>query len=151
MTGLPDETGKNPAQQRGFSVLGLGEIAIRCNDLARMTAFYRDVIGLEILSEREGLVFFMLDNGVAGHTAVLALFDKARNPEIPNAPEVSRSSLHHLALVVTSKGQQAAQKWFESQGIASKIELFDWIGWRGLFVHDPEGNTVELVAALRPD
>lgn len=151
MTGSPDKTGKDPAQQRGFSVLGLGEIAIRCNDLAQMTAFYRDVIGLEILSEREGLVFFMLDNGVAGHTAVLALFDKARNPERPKAPETSRSTLHHLALVVTPEGQQTAHNWFETLGIASKYELFDWIGWRGLFVNDPEGNTVELVAALRPD
>lgn len=116
-----------------------------------MTAFYRDVIGLEILSERDGLVFFMLDNGVAGHTAVLALFDKARNLERAKAPEASRSTLHHLALVVTSEGQEAARKWFESQGIASRFELFDWIGWRGLFVHDPEGNTVELVAALGHD
>lgn len=113
-----------------------------------MTAFYRDIIGLEILSERDKLVFFMLDNGVAGHTAVLALFDKARNPERLQAPDSAQSTLHHLALTVTLQGQHAAQKWFERQEIPSRLEVFDWIGWQGLFVQDPEGNTVELVAAL---
>ncbi|WP_206662444.1 VOC family protein [Pseudohoeflea suaedae] len=144
MTGK-DET-KGPAIERGFSVLGLGEIAIRCSDLAAMTAFYRDVIGLEMLADRGGLIFFRLPNGVAGHTAILALFDEGRNPERP-APDGQRSTLHHLALTVTPEGQQAACRWFDAQGVEWRAEEFAWIGWRGIFVTDPEGNRVELVAA----
>jgi hypothetical protein len=42
--------------------------------------------------------------------------------------------------------QEAAQAWFERHNLACRVEEFRWIGWRGLFVHDPDGNTVELVA-----
>ena len=138
---------KSPASARGFSVQGLGEIAIRCRDLGAMTAFYRDTIGLELMADRGGLVFFALPNGVAGHTAVLALFDTARDPDLP-PPERPASTLHHIALTVTPDGQTAACRWFDRHGVAWRAEDFGWIGWRGVFVTDPEGNTVELVAAI---
>ena len=38
--------------------------------------------------------------------------------------------------------------WLRWHGHAFDIGHFDWIGWRGVFLKDPEGNTVELVAAL---
>jgi hypothetical protein len=44
--------------------------------------------------------------------------------------------------------------WYEENGIDWRIEKFPWIGWRGVFVRDPEGNTVELVsydASVSPD
>ncbi len=33
-----------------FTVRDLGEVAIRCRDLAAMTAFYSDVVGLEVIA-----------------------------------------------------------------------------------------------------
>ena len=72
---------KDPAPTRGFSISGLGEIAIRCIDFAAMAKFYRDTLGLEVLSDRGRLIFFRLGNGVEGHTSVLALFDASLNPE----------------------------------------------------------------------
>ncbi|PWW04434.1 glyoxalase/bleomycin resistance protein/dioxygenase superfamily protein [Hoeflea marina] len=143
---MTDNT-QSPAPARGFAVLGLGEIAIRCNDLASMTAFYRDIIGLDIFSDRGGIVFFRLDNGVAGHTAVLALFDRERNPDRPG-PLTPSSTLHHLALTVAADRQGAACSWFDRNGITWHAEDFGWVGWRGIFVRDPEGNTVELVARV---
>ncbi len=35
-------------------------------------------------------------------------------------------------------------------GISYKIENFGWTGWRGVFLTDPDGNTVELVSAGWP-
>lgn len=132
---------------RGFSVLGLGEVAIRCRDLAAMTAFYRDIIGLEVLAHRNRIVFFRLANGVAGHTAVLALFDAGLDPTRA-APGIAPSTLHHLALTVAPIEQDAACRWFAANDIPFRVEEFGWIGWRGVFVNDPEGNQVELVAAV---
>ena len=69
--------------KRGFTVRALGEIAIRCADMAAMVAFYRDVIGLEVLSggHRDSITFFKIADGFAGHTSVLALFHhEAGNP-----------------------------------------------------------------------
>ena len=139
-------TKKAPAAKRGFSISGLGEIAIRCIDYAAMIAFYRDTLGLEVLADRGRIVFFRLANGVEGHTSVLALFDPALNPDRPG-PEQGSSTLHHIALSLSQADQRAACAWFDSEGILYTVQDFPWIGWRGVFLIDPDGNTVELVSA----
>ena len=137
------------AAERGFRVRALGEIAIRCADKPAMERFYADVIGLEKLSDRgERITFFRTADGYAGHTAVLALFDAAIDGSTAPARP---SSLHHLALTVGWDEQANAMAWYDRIGQPYRIEEFDWIGWRGVFTEDPEGNTVELVAARPGD
>jgi catechol 2,3-dioxygenase-like lactoylglutathione lyase family enzyme len=139
---------------RGFKVQGLGEIAIRCVDFDAMAAFYRDVIGLEVMSlnEERGIAFFRISAGVAGHTNVLALFrdgagttDAAADASKPPLAG-PRSSLHHIALSLPFEEQKAVMRWYEARGVKYSVEVFDWVGWRGVFTLDPDGNTVELVA-----
>jgi catechol 2,3-dioxygenase-like lactoylglutathione lyase family enzyme len=63
------------------------------------------------------------------------------------APETgAKSSLHHLALSVDYAAQDALREFLDEKGVAHRTEHFDWIGWRGVFITDPEGNTVEFVA-----
>ncbi len=45
------------------SVRGLGEIALRVDDLDRMQAFYKDVVGLELMDRFENAVFFRIAEG----------------------------------------------------------------------------------------
>ena len=149
--------GERGTSGRNFKVRALGEIAIRCHDLNGMMAFYRDVIGLEVLadSRSDGIVFFRIADGFGGHTAVLALFrNDAGNPDLhptsTQRPQTGeRSSLHHVALSLPFDEQDAVMAWYDAQGIAYRVQEFGWIGWigwRGIFTTDPEGNTVELVA-----
>jgi len=141
---------------RGFRVRTLGEIAIRCADLDAMTRFYRDVIGLPLLpgGHRGGIVFFDLGESYGGHTAVLALFrddaaPRALTPAEAGPPVAgARSALHHFALAIDAAEQEAAIAWLRGQGLPVTVQDFDWIGWRGVFTTDPEGNTVELVARV---
>lgn len=70
---------------RNFKVRALGEIAIRCADMEAMVAFYRDIIGLEVLTggHRDSITFFKISEGFDGHTSVLALFrNDAGNPAV---------------------------------------------------------------------
>ena len=144
--------------ERGFRVRALGEIAIRCADLEPMIVFYRDVLGLRVLhgGHRDGIVFFSLGESYGGHTAVLALFQhdapqREMHPESHGAPLTgARSSLHHLALTVDATEQAAVTDWYDRQDLPYTVQEFDWIGWRGVFTADPEGNTVELVAKVGP-
>lgn len=143
---------------RGFQVRALGEVAIRCAEMEPMIAFYRDMLGLEILegSHSDGIVFFQLGESYGGHTSVLALFhhdgqQRAVHPESVGRPVTGAgSSLHHLALTVDAAEQDAVIAWYEARGQDYRIEEFAWIGWRGVFTQDPEGNTVELVAKVGP-
>jgi catechol 2,3-dioxygenase-like lactoylglutathione lyase family enzyme len=140
--------------ERGFKVQGLGEIAVRCLDFDAMLAFYRDIIGLEVmnLNEELGIAFFRISDGVAGHTNVLALFRDGAGTRDAAADAAKpplagpRSSLHHLALSLPYAEQEAAMNWYEASGIKYNVETFGWAGWRGVFTQDPDGNIVELVA-----
>ena len=151
---MPDQD----AEDRGFQVRALGEIAIRCADLGPMVAFYRDVLGLPVLhgGHRGGIVFFSLGESYGGHTAVLALFQhdapqREMHPQSGGAPLTgARSSLHHLALTVDAAEQAAVTAWYDRHNLPYTVQDFDWIGWRGVFTADPEGNTVELVAKVGP-
>jgi len=139
---------------RGFKVRALGEIAIRCADLSTMANFYQNIIGLEHLSgdSEDGIIFYKIAEGFSGHTSVLALFrpDVGR-PEIHKLSTEkpiagARSSLHHIALSLPFSDQEAVMRWYELNDIEYQVQVFSWIGWRGIFTDDPEGNTVELVA-----
>ena len=133
----------------------IGEIAIRCGDINIMTEFYRDSVGLEILSDmrKDGIVFFRICAGFGGHTTILALFlPNAGRPDLhPQATQApytgAASSLHHLALTVAWQERGALREWFDQHNITYRVQNFDWIGWEGTFIEDPEGNTIEFVAA----
>jgi catechol 2,3-dioxygenase-like lactoylglutathione lyase family enzyme len=129
-------------------VRDLGEVAIRCRDLAAMTAFYRDIIGLEVIEGdyRDSIVFLRVGDGFAGHTSVVALFT-AVDEEEPEAG--GDSSLHHLALTVKAEDLEPAFAWYQAHGLEPTTAEHRWVGWDSVYVKDPEGNTVELVASVR--
>jgi len=142
------------ASERGFAVKALGEIAIRCADLDSMSQFYQNIIGLEHFSgnHKDGIIFFKIAEGYGGHTSVLALFrpDAGRpeiHPQSDDKPKTgAQSSLHHLALSLPYSEQEAVIKWYKKNNVEYQVQLFSWVGWRGIFTKDPEGNTVELVS-----
>ncbi|WP_120634757.1 VOC family protein [Ruegeria sp. EL01] len=143
------------SKDRGFRARALGEIAIRCADMSAMVAFYETVIGLERLygDHNSAIVFFRIAEGFGGHTQVLALFHHVAAPR-PGLHPIGAdrpvtgggSALHHIALSLPFEEQDAVLRWYDEIGQPYRIEEFGWIGWRGIFTEDPEGNTVELVA-----
>lgn len=140
---------------RGFQPRGLGEIAICCADMGAMVEFYENVIGLERLTgdHNSAITFFRIAEGFGGHTQVLALFHHTAAPRPGLHPAGAdrpatgaRSSLHHIALSLPFDEQEAVMRWYDKISQPYRVEQFGWIGWRGIFTEDPEGNTVELVA-----
>lgn len=131
-------------ENRGFRPRALGEIAIRCRDMTAMADFYTRVIGLDPLSGNQSgdIRFFRIGEGFGGHTAVLALF----RDDAGHSRTGAESSLHHIALSLPFSEQQAVMDWYDRIGQPYDVQVFGWIGWRGIFTRDPEGNTVELVA-----
>ncbi|HMM41441.1 MAG TPA: VOC family protein [Thermomicrobiales bacterium] len=106
-------------------IRGLGEIALQVNDMDAMVDFYERVVGLELLRRfpGDGPAFFRVADGVGGHTQVLALFDRATRPE------TARNRPGMQAVPTTLAGETT----------------HDWVQWRSLYAHDPEGNEVEWV------
>ena len=117
----------------------LGEIALRVNDLPRMKGFYREVIGLEILGESATAVFFKVAPGYGGHTQVFVLF--ARKVEV----SAERSTVDHVAFTIALEDYEPERTRLAGLGMSVEVAHHDWVKWRSLYVHDPEGNEVELV------
>ena len=133
---------------RPFTIRDLGEVAIRCCDLAAMTAFYRDLLGLEVIDGDypETAVRLCIGTGHGGEARHLTLFvdDDGDGGEAEDDPPC-----HHLVLTVSVADLPVAAAWFRARGLAVEQAERPSLGWKSLYLRNPEGNTVELVAATR--
>jgi len=121
---------------------GVHHVAIQCADLARCEAFYRDVLGLQVLRRwpdgagGERSVWLALGEG----GAFLAL-ERAGPGEPPgDRPfQDGRAGLHLVALRIA----RAARERWEARLAAAGVEVVHRTRWT-LYVRDPEGNRVGL-------
>lgn len=131
------------------TVGGLAEIALRVDDLDAMTEFYQTIIGLELMSRSEQMVFFRIAEGFAGHTQVLALFDRRPRSDASdsdyNPPEAAKSTVDHLAFSIASQDFESELHRLRDLGFDVRLAYHEWVQWRSLYISDPEGNLVELV------
>ena len=126
------------------AIRGLGEIALRVADPDRMQAFYQEVIGLELLRRFPRSAFFRLADGVAGHTQILALFDRTAEPGYQGLSS-AHTTVDHLAFAIALEDFAAEKARLEAAGLRVETAEHAWVHWRSLYVSDPEGNRVELV------
>lgn len=142
----PDTVGTMGGKETGSgSIGGLGEIALRVHDLDEMQSFYEEVVGLELMRRFDRSAFFEIAPGFGGHTQILALFDRSGRADY-TPPERARSTLDHLAFEIPLSAIEDERERLASNGIDVRETTFEWVQWRSLFFHDPEGNHVELVA-----
>lgn len=120
-------------------VRALGEVALRVNNLDEAQDFYANVIGLDLLKRFDNSAFFRIADGYEGHTAVLALFDR------DTMVEQNRSPVDHIAFTIALKDYESELDRLTSRGLDVSTATHGWVHWRSLYVHDPDGNMVELV------
>lgn len=125
-------------------IQGLGEIALRVADLDTMQDFYQRVIGLDLMRRFPSAAFFRIAPGVAGHTQVLALFDRGAEPDYRGL-EAATTTVDHLAFGIALKDYEPELARLRALGLDVTTTTHAWVQWRSLYVDDPEGNQVELV------
>ena len=123
-------------------VIGLDHVVLRCADIDGSLAFYCDELGLEpdrVDEWRRGETFFPSVRIDA--TTLIDLFPAP--PDAPYAGADLHRNMEHFCLVVEPADldalaahfpdSQRADGLYGAQGLASS-----------LYVHDPDGNLVEL-------
>ena len=109
-----------------------------------MQGFYQEVIGLELLRRFPNSAFFRIADGVAGHTQILALFDRTADPGYQGLSS-AHTTVDHLAFAIALEDFAAEKARLEAAGLRVETTEHAWVHWRSLYVSDPEGNQVELV------
>jgi len=109
-----------------------------------MVAFYRDVVGLEVVHRAAHIVFLKIADldtplGRGGHPQLLGLVDRHR------PLDAMRSTFDHLAFEINRANFEREQERLTRLGLDIDIETFGWLHARALFFNDPEGNRLELI------
>jgi catechol 2,3-dioxygenase len=109
-----------------------------------MQAFYSDVVGLELMKRFPHAAFFRIADGHAGHTQVLALFDRSGDSDYAGL-DSARTTVDHIAFTISLENYESEKARLENTGIPVRTATHAWVQWRSLYIDDPERNTVELV------
>lgn len=122
--------------------LSIGRVALIVRDLPAMTAFYGDIIGLDVMtSGKETTVL-----GAGGRPLLELLADPRARPDDPR-----KAGLFHTAFLLPSRCDlgrwlaHAAQTRYRLDGAG------DHIVSESLYLSDPEGNGVEVYADRDPE
>ncbi|MBZ5695093.1 MAG: VOC family protein [Acidobacteriia bacterium] len=122
---------------KGVGIARLGQVAVNVQDVARATAFYRDVLGLPFLFAAGQLAFF--DCG-----GVRLMLDRPEKPEFDHPSSI----LYFLVPDI-----QAAHRRLLEAGVAIVEEprviapMPDHDLWMGFF-RDTEGNVMALMSEV---
>ena len=121
-------------------IVAIVETAIYVDDLDAAEAFYRDVLGLEVIGKEAGRhVFFRVGDGV------LLAFDPEATLRGDMLPPHGARGPGHFALGVRAENLDEWRRRLEAHGVAVEKEV-EWPrGGRSLYFRDPAGNSVEIV------
>ena len=114
----------------------LGKVVLRVNDLEKMTTFYQEAIGLDILEKQAHATVL----GVKSDNAPLVEL-----VEIPKASSRTRTAgLFHLAILLPTRGDLGEMLYHL---VTNKYDLggaSDHGYSEALYLNDPEGNGIEI-------
>ena len=126
------------------SIRGLAEVVLTVQDIQASVAFYRDVLGLEVLSPEDfkGPKFLQAGGGRA-YVANMIVLAPAK-PETP--PFAKPQSLHHIGLEIEAGSFDAEVARLQGLGLEVRFGKHPLFESRTAYVTDPDGNEVELIA-----
>jgi catechol 2,3-dioxygenase-like lactoylglutathione lyase family enzyme len=125
------------------AIRSIAEIVLSVHDLAASLRFYRDALGLPVISppEMKGPVFLKAGDGAAGIPQMIVLLPLPTDATPFSLPR----PLHHLALEVAPEDFDREQSYLQSLGHAIRSGRHPVIPSRTMYVNDPDGNEVEFI------
>lgn len=135
--GAHPAVGIEPAAHIAPHDLVLGAVSLASPDPHRLIAFYRDLIGLEVMAEGDATVL-----GAGGRPLVEIL----ARPQAPPAPRRA-PGLFHMAIRVPDRASLAA-RLLALHGAGLRLGASDHLVSEALYVDDPDGNGVEIYRDL---
>ena len=124
---------------------GILEAGLYVSDLDQAEAFYRDTLGFEQISRREGRsAFFRCGNALVLTFIAEATRDPASSGDFP-VPTHGSDGEGHICFSVPDSA--TLDQWVQrltSEGIEIESDFLWPNGARSVYVRDPAGNSVEF-------
>jgi catechol 2,3-dioxygenase-like lactoylglutathione lyase family enzyme len=126
------------------AVVGLVEVVLVVEDIERSEAFYRDALGLEIISPPAVPVKF-LRVGAAGPglPQQVVLIPRALAAE---QPLVRTRALHHIGLQVAASDFETERERLAGLGFELRTGQHPFMPIDAFYLDDPDGNEIEIAA-----
>lgn len=122
-------------------IKGLAEAALYVEDLAKSTAFYRDVLGLPASAVFDDAIFFQ-----TGPHATLILFDINKlEKRISVIPGHGARGQGHIALAIPAQDMDAWRKRLQAHNVPIEHEQTWPLGTHSIYFRDPDNNSLELI------
>ncbi len=123
-------------------IVGISEIVLWTADKEKSLHFYRDLLGLAVISPPTlPNVFLKAGEGQAGVPQMIVL--------VPKPAEIQAKSsgyqLHHLAFELPPQAFDAQQAALTAAGYQPRSGKHPVLASRTMYVDDPDGNEVEFI------
>ena len=129
-------------------VVGISEIVLWTADKERALRFYRDLLGLEVISPPSlPNVFLKAGEGNAGIPQMIVLVPKSE--EVKAKP--SGYQLHHMAFELPEADFDAQHSALVDAGYTPRGGKHPVLASRTMYVDDPDGNEVEFICRAPVD
>lgn len=126
-------------------IVGIAEIVLWTADKEASLAFYRDLLGLEVISPPTlPNVFLKVSEGHSGIPQMIVLVPKSA--EIKARP--SGYQLNHLAFELPPEDFDTQHKLLVAAGYQPRDGKHPVFASRTMYVDDPDGNEVEFICQV---
>lgn len=129
------------------SIRGLAELVLWVHDLERSVRFYRDTVGLNVISppHLKNAIFLQVDQSTSGVPQQIVLVQLPADA-LPLPVEKTKRALHHIGIEIVSEDFDKERERLERLGLALRFGEHPFLPVRAIYLDDPDGNEVELVA-----
>jgi catechol 2,3-dioxygenase len=127
-----------------IAIQGLAEVVLNVHDMQRALGFYRDLLGLEVISppDRPNPMFLRAGAATDVLPALVVLVQLPPDAEAFAKPR----TLHHLALAISPDDFEPVRADLMARGFTVRTGEHPVLPSRTMYIDDPDGNEVELIA-----
>ncbi|HXC78741.1 MAG TPA: VOC family protein [Candidatus Acidoferrum sp.] len=134
------------------SVAGLAEVVLWVRDMDKALHFYRDLLGLEVISPAQIPNKFLKAGGGADGVPEMIVLVPHPDPSVGFPREKPKRVLHHLAFRVEGAEYEKLRDRLIAAGVEVRLGIHPVLkGVRTFYADDPDGNEVEFIAPEIPE
>jgi catechol 2,3-dioxygenase len=128
------------AERVASAIVSLVEVVLVVDDIERSVRFYRDTLGLEVISPATvAAVFLRVGAPMGGIPQQIVLV-----PRAPTMPAATGRRLHHIGLAVPPDAYETERARLSAAGVALRGGQHPFLPVDAFYLDDPDGNEIEI-------